>query len=268
MPLCLHCHTACRRNDASVISCDACKGFLNAACADMTEKDIKTTRMVRSKLVKVLCKVCDSDMTKYQDIKSPVSKLQLDYTNALEKLTKDFETQLSEIKTSFASTQKPDLNSSDSLMLEEIVNEVNKSQKRKQNLIIFGVLEQPSTLTATQRSDNDNSTVDNILKSAYPDFSPSNNLVVHRLGRSDASSTRPRPIKVRLNDESDVYKLLRNAKSLKNNKDYKNISLATDRTPKQIAFYNKVKQELNDRTANGEQNLKSRYVNGIPTILH
>ena len=83
-------------------------------------------------------------------------------------------------------------------MLEEIVNEVNERQKCKQNLIIFGVPEQPSTLTATQRSDNDNSTVDNILKSAYPDFSPSNNLVVHRLGRSDASSTRPRPIKVRL----------------------------------------------------------------------
>ena len=79
----------------------------------MTEKDIKTTRMVRSKLVKALCKVCDSDMTKSQDIKSLVSKPQLDYTNALEKLTKDFETQLSEIKTSFASTQKPDLNSSD-----------------------------------------------------------------------------------------------------------------------------------------------------------
>ncbi|EFA10161.2 hypothetical protein TcasGA2_TC012351 [Tribolium castaneum] len=73
-----------------------------------------------------------------------------------------------------------------------------------------------------------------------------------RLGRYSGEGVRPRAVKVVLNNEDEVKAVVFNAKELKNHANYRNISLSMDKTPRQIAYYKQLQQELNDRTSKGE----------------
>ncbi|KAG5858349.1 hypothetical protein JTB14_005044 [Gonioctena quinquepunctata] len=45
------------------------------------------------------------------------------------------------------------------------------------------------------------------------------------------------------------------------------ISLVHDRTPRQVQHYNDLKKQLMERQANGELNIRIRYVRGIPNLI-
>ncbi|KAK9751524.1 hypothetical protein QE152_g4934 [Popillia japonica] len=87
-----------------------------------------------------------------------------------------------------------------------------------------------------------------------------------RLGRFIQSSTRPQPIKATLGAESEVHDLIRHAKHLKSQANFASISLRYDRTPRQQKLYEELRDQLNERVANREQNLKIRYHDGSPKI--
>ncbi|KAK9736194.1 hypothetical protein QE152_g12699 [Popillia japonica] len=124
---------------------------------------------------------------------------------------------------------------------ESIVHEVVERQSRKNNLIIFGVAEQPSNITSAQRNQNEHIDVDTILNAAISTSQPSN-YKLHRLGRFNPSNTRPRPIKLVLGNESEVHEIIRHAKNLKNHGTYNTIRLSYDRTPRELQRFKDLKR--------------------------
>ena len=104
-----------------------------------------------------------------------------------------------------------------------------------------------------------------VLTALQPDLNPMQ-ITCHRLGRHNPSNSRPIPIKVVLEKERDVINIIRNSGKLKSIEQYQNISVSYDRTPRQLAQYKQVRQELLERIDKGENNIKLRYVNGVPKI--
>lgn len=147
--------------------------------------------------------------------------------------------------------------------MEEIIQEINERNKRKRNVIFFGVPEQDQQLSEDHRKISDKSEVQKIISSVSPNVNTAN-IKLFRLGQ--VNQGRIRPIKVILDDENDVFALIRQAKFLRNG-NYKNVSMSFDRTRNQINYYNNVKVELNNMNASGNGSFKIKYMNGIPKVV-
>ena len=71
-------------------------------------------------------------------------------------------------------------------------------------------------------------------------------------------------MKVFLSSTDNITDILRNSFQFTLIPDSSNISISFDRTPMQLLVYKAVKNELTNRLANGELNLKFKYKNRIP----
>nr|CAI5825417.1 unnamed protein product [Callosobruchus analis] len=155
---------------------------------------------------------------------------------------------------------------SDPTQFEEVVEEVNQRNRRKRNLIIFGVDEQNQQEPPQVRLEREKTFIKNMIQAVdseveLPDLRPV------RLGLFTTGKNRP--IKIVLSSEDHVHRLIRKSKVLKTHKDYKKkkLSISFDRTPRQLEFYRNLKIELENRKQAGEANLHIKYVKGIPRIV-
>ncbi|KAJ3667008.1 hypothetical protein Zmor_002419 [Zophobas morio] len=148
---------------------------------------------------------------------------------------------------------------------ETIIQEVNEKHKQAKNIIIFGSAEK-ADVSIDEQIEQDRLFIHQILEQLNLPVQP-NELNVHRIGRRNLVNLSPRPIRITLKSESDVHMIVRKFQNLRNIDLYKNISMNYDKTPKQIAYYKSVKQELTDRISRGEANLKIKYINGTPKIV-
>lgn len=147
---------------------------------------------------------------------------------------------------------------------EEIIQEVIERDRRKTNVMVFGVSEAVNLSRAEQRS-ADTEVLRNIFGSI--DFRIGD-LIPLRLGKYDPSKISPkRPIKLCFSSEGDVVALLKKSKSLKQSKDFSGVFISRDRTPFQQKLYGSVRDELRDRKSKGENNIRIKYSNGIPRIV-
>ncbi|KAB0801859.1 hypothetical protein PPYR_04045 [Photinus pyralis] len=144
-------------------------------------------------------------------------------------------------------------------LFEDVVYEINQRQIRKRNLIVYGVPENNIIQQDRQQINETLSKLDPAIND--PQFS------THRLGRFDHTNTRPRPIKVVLEEEQFVRNYVLKSSQLRSMPLYKHISLSFDRTPRQINYYRKIKKQLDERIAAGESNLKIKYIREVPTIV-
>lgn len=259
MNTCVNCGSAGGANSCT-IQCDGCKGALHLKCVGLSESEVKMTR-ARSRSVKVVCISCNNNMAQFGDMKELLLSLRNDFNTSINKLREDFETQISSLRAAQAGQRlQPSEN------FEDVVGEVMDQLGRKNNLIVFGVGEDCGEVRSTQGADGDRTTVNNLLSVIKPSFQGTISNI-QRLGRFNHSSARPRPVKITFEREADVRDFVFNSKKLKNNPVFGHVSLSFDRTPRQIELYNKLKRELNERIANGEQNIKIRYINNRPSIV-
>nr|CAH7733472.1 unnamed protein product [Callosobruchus chinensis] len=150
--------------------------------------------------------------------------------------------------------------------MEEVIQEISERNERKRNIIILGVPEQEQDHDSATRVAKDKTVVSNILRAVTPALA---GLDVKPIRLGKPIPGKHRLIKVTLKEDNQVIELLRAAKNLKGNPAYRSISIFPDRTPMQIDNYSykKLKLELDQRTANGEQNLEIRYYKGSPRIV-
>nr|CAI5846598.1 unnamed protein product [Callosobruchus analis] len=146
---------------------------------------------------------------------------------------------------------------------EEIVQEVNDRQSRKNNLIIYGIVESTDQ-SNTRRKVYDADQVKNII-GVLDDEVNTDNIKPIRLGSNNTGG--PRPIKITLRDSNDVRSCIKAAAKLKRHSTFSRINISFDRTPRQVLHYKKLKQEVADRSVNGENGLKIKYVNGVPKVV-
>ncbi|KAL0880344.1 hypothetical protein ABMA27_002789 [Loxostege sticticalis] len=125
---------------------------------------------------------------------------------------------------------------------EDIVNEVNERNVRSKNIVIVGI---PEPDVATDRHTYNKNEVLKITKTIYADC--------------------PEPLKIILcfSSEEPVKAILRNKSSAK----FDPIKIFSDQTPYQRMHMQNLKEELVRRTANGETNLKIKYIKGTPKII-
>nr|CAI5833593.1 unnamed protein product [Callosobruchus analis] len=155
-------------------------------------------------------------------------------------------------------------NRCDPVQFEEIVEEVNQRNRRKRNLIIFKIEDQNQQEQNQVKINHEKTSTTNLIRVLDPDVVIPD-LKPVRLG--PFTQGKNRPIKVVLGSEHDVHRLIRNSKILKTHKNYKNISISFNRTPRQIEYYLNLKIELENRKKSSETNLHIKYVKGIPQIV-
>lgn len=148
---------------------------------------------------------------------------------------------------------------------EEVVQEIRERQKKQNNIILFGMKEQ-NGLSKDDRLNAEKDDVLKILTHLSPNFGEITNL--YRLGKYDKERVKPRPVKVCLANSEQGFNLLKKSSKLKESEDFKNVSIGSDQTPRQLEYYKEVKKELDERTAAGETNIKIKHINGIPKILN
>ncbi|KAJ3666212.1 hypothetical protein Zmor_001665 [Zophobas morio] len=260
MSKCGNCNIILKSNTAG-IHCDACQAPIHIHCVGggLTEQDIKVTRS-KSKSIKVVCNTCERNMASFGDLKSLINDLRNEWTTAINNLKLEVQEQINTIQSSLneqKSSSTPDF--------ETVVQEVLERQKRGSNIIVYNLPEHPASIPKLERLANDKQNISNLINS-LDDTVDTSNPNCFRLGKF--SELRARPIKVVLQSEEDVFKLIRKAKNLSTTQEFKNIRIPFDRTPKQQELYNQLKKKLKDRIEQGESNLKIRYRNGTPTIVN
>lgn len=239
----LNCKCCNQMYDAHLmVTCCICKNKFKHTCVDITANEVRTLNS--NKGYDWTCVNC---RTIGQDIKQ------------LKSLILDLQKEIKQLR---ADKIQPGLNSG--FDIEEIVSEISDRQRRSKNIIIYNVKEQDQQNSANDRIQKDNEQVVSILSAVLPELSVAHIRPI-RLGTFATNKTRP--IKIMLESDNCVGKVLRNANKLKANQRYKHINISSDKTKKQIEFYNTLKSELKQRSDAGEMNLRIKYVNKIPRIV-
>lgn len=142
--------------------------------------------------------------------------------------------------------------SSNSQMDANIAAEMEERQQRSLNVMVYNVPESSGTIEEKIKKD-----LTAIKSATNIDFSP------HKIIRLGKMSDKPRPIKLLFKDRESAITLLKASRTV----DTGPIKFASDRTKLQRDHLFKVKQDLENRKANGEQNLTIKYVHGNPSIV-
>lgn len=262
MASCKNCNLAIKTNSPN-IQCDVCHGYMHSSCLDLSVEVNAMVTRAKSRCLKVVCNVCNQNISQFQDLKSLILSLKADFSSAMESLKNEFTEKLTALKMDMDTqlqSQKPEFS------FEEVVEEVGERQRRRCNVVVFGVPEQLSELSADERITADNVEVSSILKSIQPSLEVSN-LKPRRLGHYNSRGATPRPIKLVLDSEAAVHSVTRESRKLRNITKYKNVYVSFDKTPRQLQIYKDLKAELQARVAGGESNLEIKYVRGIPKIV-
>lgn len=242
-PTALTCSCCNRAYEAiSMVRCCVCKKHFKNTCVDISSNEI---RMLNSnKGCEWSCKSCRSVGNDIKDLKAIIMKLQEDISN---------------LKVDLGATAAPQISDD---RFEDIIREINDRNKRRNNLIVFGVPEQNQELPNNERVSKEKSEVTDILKAIVPEF----NITIkpERLGKY--SPGKNRPIKISFHSEKQVCDFVYNGKKIKNGR-FKHVSLSFDRTVRQISHYKKVKEELQQRISDGERGLKIKHFDGVPRIV-
>lgn len=229
-----------RADEHLVLNCRVCTHAFKHSCVGLSATDLRTIKVKRG--LAWTCPNC----TGFGDS-----------LDALKALIIELKAEISDLKKSRNSPCQID-----NKTFEEIVDEIRNRESRRSNLLIFNIPES-NNASASDRMTSDSESVARILQTvSMTDIS---DIKPFRIGKYE-SGRKPRPIKIKLPEPSTVVDILKKAKLLKNNVEYSGVSLSRDRTPREIAHYKEVKQELDARLATGETDIVLRYRNGMPTI--
>lgn len=227
-----------------LIRCCICKNSYKYSCAGLTLNDIKN--ILTKPGLSYTCVNCTAIRKDINELKAIILQLKNEVP--------DLKAQKS------VAVESSHINSS---VFNDVVQDIMERQRRPKNLIVYGVEENESSIKDT-RFAHDVSCVNNVLN-FLSDFTNQCNIKPVRLGKYLQNRNRPRPIKIILHDGQTVHEIVRKSNLLKNS-NFNNVRISLDHTPKQREYYNNLKMELSNRLANGERDLKIKYVNGVPVI--
>ena len=150
-------------------------------------------------------------------------------------------------------SQLPNYNS------ESLLVECQERAERSKNLVVTGIPEENLT-SLLARQDADKTKLSKITRTIYPNCPEP--IKVFRLGKYDSKKTRP--LKLCFSSQDTVKTILRNKDIVK----VDGVRIYSDQTPQQQKFISNLRNELKKRQVSGEENLKIKYVKGIPKIVN
>lgn len=128
-------------------------------------------------------------------------------------------------------------------------------QNRSKNIIIFNVHEQ-----SNQNNISDTDSITHIFDKLGTDIKP---IKISRLGKP---SNKSRLLKIELQAATEVFKILGLSRILKSDQNFKDIRIASDKSPNQRVSLRNLRNQSNERISKGEPNLTIKYYKGQPTI--
>lgn len=174
----------------------------------------------------------------------------------------ELETQLEDLRSEVNHLKASNNQLGEGQSFEPILKEFYEREKKKANFIIFGKEDRNSE----DSPEDDKKMAEEIIKLSHQDSPVDTSTIrVHRLGKYFHGKNRP--LRVICNSPDVASKVLHNTRSITNNINYERISVRSDKTYAQLQDFRKVKQELNDRLAAGETNLKIIHRDGFPSIV-
>lgn len=147
---------------------------------------------------------------------------------------------------------------------QDIISELIDRQIRANNIIVFNL---PESNNSDHSQSSDKTQINNIFNKVLN----ANVSVVScsRMGKINTNSTEKlRPVKVVLQNSSEVFNILRLQVNLRTSSEWGYIRCASDRTLKQQEHMTSLRNELQRRRNNNENNLTIKYIKGIPTIIN
>nr|CAI5827182.1 unnamed protein product [Callosobruchus analis] len=123
------------------------------------------------------------------------------------------------------------------MQFEQVVQEVFERQNGRKNVIVFGLKELVEAAL-------DKAEVTKVLTHLLQSVTFTS---VFRIGKFDRDLRSSRPVKITLADSSQVSALIKKSASLKNSEEFTRIATSTDKTPRQMEVYGRVKEELDER---------------------
>lgn len=146
-------------------------------------------------------------------------------------------------------------NQDKALSFENFYNEIKDRERRSTNIMVYNVEE--SSHQDVSATINQVSKIFHIMNINEDHISK-----VIRIGQVKKDSKRP--IKIILKERNQVSLVLRNKHKLKGKI---NCVIDTDKTNLERSVYKKVHVKFKKRLEDGENNIKIRYIKGIPKIL-
>ena len=124
-------------------------------------------------------------------------------------------------------------------------NNSNKEREEIQNnILIFNVPEADSD----DEDKEDNQKIKEILNIIEPNIDTVTiKEKMSRLGKRRTDATRPRPIKLTLQNQQQKSKILRASRKLKDSTKYKDVNISQEKTRKERKEYQKLKTELTEK---------------------
>ncbi|XP_044592885.1 uncharacterized protein LOC123270798 [Cotesia glomerata] len=148
-----------------------------------------------------------------------------------------------------------------------LLREVDDQMARRNNALFLGINE-PNSVSSSERLSNDLSQVQGICDTLVNKVEI---VSCFRIGKFSSESLHPRPIKVTFANYISVDQIISGLIKAKRTKNFllpvKNLSTVHDRTVLQRKEQKLVQQQLQERIAAGEKNLKIVSRNGQPIIV-
>lgn len=140
---------------------------------------------------------------------------------------------------------------------ENLILELKDRCDREKNIVIVGISE-INDKNWKSRQQHDNQEVIKLITMLFEDCPKP--IKSQRLGKYIQNKNRP--IKVYFENSETAKRLLKNRTKLP-----ENVQIFSDQTPKQKQYLESLKDQLNRRAQDGEENLTIKYVKGTPTIV-
>ncbi|CAH1973225.1 unnamed protein product, partial [Acanthoscelides obtectus] len=178
----------------------------------------------------------------------------------LRKEVKELKQKVEELlaKTNGSASRSESTNASTCYSAEQVVQEIQERNIRKNNVIIFGLPEQNDR-------NEEKGLVSDMLNLVNIDSAPPG--TKHFRTGKTSTTNRPRPVKLIMNCKSKVKMVFKSLKPIKENQTFKDIGIVNDRTPMQMNQYNKIKKEFEERRQNGESDIQIKCFEDVRKIV-
>lgn len=215
-------------NNNDNISCDGCSRIIHTDCAGLNTHELKVMSLRGGKrTLKYYCSDCEEGIRIIPKLLKRIDEL---------------EERINLVSQNSTNPVNPSINDS-------IAQELLERQKRSNTVVIFNLPEE-------NNDQNDAQLILNELTNGRIAIVKSG-----RFGKRNRNGHRAMKITVESHEVASKI-ITANKNCLKG----RNIYISADLTRYQRDSLNQLKKELATRTANGEENLVIKYVNGIPKI--
>jgi len=216
-------------------------------------KAVSEIKSTQNKLVSMMI----SQSEKMSSLTSKVN----DVPSKLDILSSDNESlklRVSTIEDNLNKTNISNFSSSNNLIAEML-----DIQSRQKNILLFN-LSEPTSLSNDSNVD-DLTTITKIFEFLGLQIKPTS---ISRLGSRSSTASKPRPIKLTLSDQKEVFSIFAAQNKLKSHQAWTNVRFFSDRTKAQRDFMIHLRNELLRRRENGVPELIIKYVKGTPAIIN